>query len=144
MSHSDYQEQVSLYVDGILDDKASASLFAHLSECVKCRLLLKVSMRVREHVAERNLEMTPLSLDRRILGSIPSLEKNSSPWYAPVWFTRISVPLPAAASIVFLIIVGCLLFSPLLAQGQKQETEVPAPFVDKIPPELRTPFNPNR
>jgi len=139
MSHNDYQEQVSLYIDGVLGDKASANLFAHLAECEECRSLLKVSIRLREHVAEQELETTPSSLDRRILGSISAVEreKKSSPWYAPVWFARISVPLPAAASIVFLIIVGSLLFSPLLSQPSSREAEIPKPFVDKIPPELQ-------
>lgn len=139
MNHNDYQEQVSLYIDGVLGDKTSASLFAHLAGCEECRSLLKVSMHLREHMAEQELETTPLSLDRRILGSVTPLEreKRPSPWYAPVWFTRISVPLPAAASIVFLIIVGSLLFSPLLSQPSTREAEVPKPFVDKIPPALQ-------
>ncbi len=146
MNHIEYQEQVSLCVDGVLADKASANLFAHLAECEECRSLLRVSMSLREHMAEQELESTPLLLDRRILGSIPATEreKRSSPWYAPVWFTRISVPLPVAASIVFLIIVGSLLFSPLLLQDPKRESEIPRPFVDRIPLELQTTFKPNR
>ena len=139
MNHDSYQEQVSLYVDGVLGDKASASLFAHLADCEECRSLLKVSMRLREHVAEQELETTPSSLDQRILVSLPARRRTAKgpAWYAPVWFTRISVPLPAAASIVFLIIVGSLLFSPLLSQGQVKEAEIPKPFVDKIPQELQ-------
>ncbi len=139
MNHNDYQEQVSLYVDGVLGDKASASLFAHLADCEECRSLLKGSMRLREHVAAQGLETVPLSLDRRVLSSdlARGKETRPSPWYAPVWFTRISVPLPAAASIVFLIIVGSLLFSPLLTQRQATESEIPKPFVDKIPLELQ-------
>lgn len=143
MKHTNHQEQVSLYLDGLLGDKASATLFAHLADCTECRSLLRISLSLRGHVAEEDLADTSLTLDRRILGSNPAGGRNTKQpaWYAPVWFTRISVPLPAAASIVFLIIVGSLLFSPLLSQEQKQETEIPKPFVDKIPPMLRTPFS---
>lgn len=143
MNHSEYQEQVSLYLDGMLGDKESASLFAHLAGCEECRSLLKISMTVRGHVAEQDLANTSLTLDRRVLGIdlAGGSEMKRSAWYAPIWFTRISVPLPAAASIVFLIIVGSLLFSPLLSQGQQQETGIPTPLVDKIPPGLRTPFS---
>src|SRR3990172_9359073 len=116
MNHKDYQEQVNMYVDGLLSDNASANLFAHLADCEECRSLLKVSMRVREHLTEQGLANVPSSLDQRVLGSTLAGGRTTrrSTWYAPVWFTRISVPLPAAASIVFLIIVGSLLFSPLL------------------------------
>ena len=139
MNHADYQEQVSLYLDGMLGDRASAGLFSHLADCEECRSLLKLSMSVREHVAEQDIANVPSSLDQRVLGSnlFGGTTTRQSPWYAPVWFTRISVPLPAAASIVFLIIVGSLLFSPLLSQGQVKEAEIPKPFVDKIPQELQ-------
>ncbi len=146
MNHAEYQEQVSLHVDGVLDDKSTASLFAHLADCEECRSLLRMAMHLREHMSEQDLATVPSSLDQRILVSLPARRRTAKgpAWYAPVWFTRISVPLPAAASIVFLIIVGSLLFSPLLLQEQKREAEIPRPFVDRIPLELQTTFNPNR
>jgi hypothetical protein len=103
-------------------------------------------MRVRDHLFEQELASVPASLDRRLLGVEPSHAKSAkrSAWYVPLWFTRISIPLPAAASIIFLIIFGSLLFSPLLSQAPTREAEITGPFVEKIPPGLQQMLNHTR
>lgn len=135
MNHEHYQERISLYVDNALNDLESAKLFAHLGRCHDCRDFMKLTSRVQARIAEEVLAEVPLSLDRRVLASVAtrSVRAERAAWYAPVWFTRISIPLPAAASILFLIIVGSLLFSPILSQEPQHQTEIPAPLVSKIP-----------
>lgn len=139
MNHQPYQERISLYVDNALNDKESAKLFAHLSRCDDCRVFMKLALRVHTHIAEEDLADVPLALDRRVLGSVAtkSIQVQQAPWYAPVWFTRISIPLPAAASILFLIIVGSLLLSPILSQEPQRQTEIPAPLMSRIPSSLQ-------
>ena len=139
MNHQTYQDLISLYIDNALSDKESTKLFAHLSRCDECRVFVKAGLVVRTHMAEEELAEVPPSLDRRVLSSVMtrSDETMQGAWYAPVWFTRISIPLPAAASIVFLIIVGSLLFSPILAQEPQHRTEIPAPLASKIPSSLQ-------
>ena len=146
MNHQNYQERTSLYVDNALNDKESAKLFAHLSRCNDCRAFMKLTLRVHTHIAEEELAEVPLSLDRRVLASVAtrSGQAERRAWYAPVWFTRISIPLPAAASILFLIIVGSLLFSPILSQEPQHRTEIPAPLVSKIPSSLQRKLELNR
>jgi anti-sigma factor RsiW len=139
MNHETHQELISLYIDNTLNDKESAELFAHLAGCNECRDFMKVTMRVHAHIVEEELAEVPLSLDRRVLGSVgkKSAELKPSSWYTPVWFTRVSIPVPAAASILFLIIVGSLLFSPLLASQPVQQTEPKDPLVSRLPAPLQ-------
>ena len=142
MNHQPYQERISLCIDNALSDKESAKLFAHLSRCNNCREFMKSTMAVRAHIADEKLAEVPLSLDRRVLSSVAgkTVQGERSAWYEPAWFTRISIPLPAAASILFLIIVGSLLLSPIIAQEPQHRTEIPAPLASKIPSSLQKQF----
>lgn len=139
MNHETYQERISLYLDHALNDKESAKLFNHLARCRDCRTFMKLTSRVHVHVTEEKLAEVPASLDQRILASIAAASDRSEqkPWYAPMWFTRISIPLPAAASILFLIIVGSLLFSPILTQEPQHQTEIPPSLMSRIPASLQ-------
>jgi anti-sigma factor RsiW len=138
MNHEPYQQRISLYVDNALNDKDTAKLFAHLSRCADCREFMKLTGGVHAHIAEEELAAVPLSLDRRVLASAAASDRSERrPWYAPMWFTRISIPLPAAASILFLIVVGSLLFSPLLSQPPQRQTEIPASWMSRIPSSLQ-------
>jgi hypothetical protein len=146
MNHETCQEQISLYVDHALVDKESAELFAHLSLCDDCRAFMKLTLRIHAHLKDEDLVEVPLSLDRRVLRDVStkSVEASRKAWYAPLWFTRISIPLPAAASILFLIIVGSLLFSPILAQAPQPQPDIPAPLVARIPSSLQKQLELNR
>jgi hypothetical protein len=139
MTHNHYQQHISLYVDNALSDKESAKLFAHLSRCNECRTFLKGAQQLCAHIVDEKLEEVPLSLDRSVLAEVSAIAHQSQrkAWYAPVWFTRISIPLPAAASILFLIMVGSLLLSPILAQPPQRQTEIPAQLASKIPASLQ-------
>jgi hypothetical protein len=139
MTHEHYQQRISLYIDNALNDKESAELFAHLSGCPDCRIFMKLTTRVHAQIAEEELSEVPSSLDRRVLASVAmkSAQAGQRSWYAPMWFTRISIPLPAAASILFLIIVGSLLFSPIISQEPQHRIEIPAPLESKIPSALQ-------
>ena len=139
MTHEHYQQRISLYVDNALSDKNTATLFAHLSRCDNCRAFMRSALSLHAHIAEEELAEVPLSLDRRVLASVAAASDQSErrPWYAPMWFTRISIPLPAAASILFLIIVGSLLLSPILAQEPQHQTEIPASLMSRIPASLQ-------
>jgi anti-sigma factor RsiW len=139
MTHEHHQRHISLYVDHTLSDRDSAKLFAHLARCAECRSYLKSATRVHAHIIDEPLEEVPDSLDRRVLDDVAAASalKEHNAWYAPMWFTRISIPLPAAASILFLIIVGSLLFSPILAQPPQQQPEIPSQLASKIPASLQ-------
>jgi anti-sigma factor RsiW len=142
MTHAEHQQRISLYIDNELNDRDSSELFAHLAECGECRTHMKISMRVRSQIANEELAVVPQALDRRILASVvrENVALKRRTWYSPVWFTRVSIPLPAAASIVFLIIVGSLLFYPLLTPEQQRRVEIPAELMSKVPSSLQKAF----
>jgi anti-sigma factor RsiW len=140
MNHERYFEFINLYVDNRLGDKASAELFAHLGSCERCRELMKATMLIRSHIGSQELAQVPAALDHRILASVrreAATVREKRKWFEPVWFTRISIPLPAAASIIFLVIVGSLLFSPLLLHEEKPRQEVKVEQLMGLPPELQ-------
>ena len=146
MEHTQHQERISLYIDNALADKESMKLFAHLAGCDECREFMKIAMRIHTYLMDEDLGDVPLSLDRRVLGGIvkENAQVKRRGWYTPVWFTRVSIPLPAAASILFLIIVGSLLVSPLLSPQQVEQKESKDPLISKVPASVQSQFNPNR
>lgn len=139
MTHTQYQEFISEHVDNGLSDAESAELFAHLALCDACRKFLRTAMSIRSQIASQELAEVPDSLGRRVLGGVAPKEraKMSIDWLAPIWWTRISIPLPAAASLAFLILVGTLLFSPVIFPDQMPRQEVPQEVFSKMPPEIQ-------
>ncbi len=142
MAHTEQEQLISLYIDSALSDKDSSALFAHLTGCSECRMHMKIATSIHSQIAGEALADVPLSLDRRVRASVAreSAAPKRQSWYSPIWFTRISIPLPAAASIVFLLIVGSLLFSPLLTNEPQQRTEIPSELMSKVPASLQRAF----
>jgi hypothetical protein len=100
---------------------------------------MRMTMQVRSHIASQELAEVPSTLDHRVLASVRqevAAVRGKKRWFEPVWFTRISIPLPAAASIVFLLIVGSLLFSPLIFQEESPQPETRIEQTLPLPPEL--------
>ena len=139
MNHEQFQELVNLYMDEGLDDTQSADMFLHLSTCDNCRNFMRSSLRVQTYYQKEKLEEVPDSLDGRVYESArlnpPTLRRQNP--FSPFWHTRILIPLPAAASIIFLILIGSLLFSPLLFEEPKQRSDNQLEMVSKMTPELQ-------
>ncbi len=139
MDHEHFQELINLYLDTGLQDTASTEMFAHLGTCEECRKYMHSMMRVRSFYQQEETASASDSLDRRVFASVRSLKDSEAKKYHPIsfWSTRILMPLPAAASIAVLIIIGSLLCSPLLFQQPMQEKETAIEMTSKLPPELR-------
>jgi len=139
MTHTHFQELISGHVDNELSDAESAELFAHLASCDACRKFLRTTLSIRSQIANEKLAEVPDSLDSRVLGGSMPTQPAKTPveWLAPIWWTRISIPLPAAASLAFLILVGTLLFSPVIFPDQRPPQEVSQEVISKIPPEIQ-------
>ena len=139
MNHEQFQELVNLYLDEGLNDDQSAPLFDHLMTCDQCRNLMRSSLRIRSFYQGKGPEEVPASLDRRVAERArtrPGTSPRQNPM-PPFWTTRISVPLPVAASILFLILVGSLLFSPIIFQEQKLSGDERGEMISHIPPEIQ-------
>jgi anti-sigma factor RsiW len=138
MNHLHFQELISLHVDNEISDSESAELFGHLATCDACRKFLRTTMNIRSHIAQQELAEVPDSLDRRVLGNEEAQSaKRPLDWLAPVWWTRISIPLPAAASLAFLILVGTLLVSPVIVSDQRARQAAPQEEISKLPMEIQ-------
>ncbi len=138
MNHEHFQELISLHIDNELADTQSAELFAHLATCGTCRTFLRTTTGIRSQIVHENLADVPERLDRRVLGMEqgPSVKKPLD-WIAPIWWTRISLPLPAAASLAFLILFCTLLISPLFMSPKNPQT-ASVDNLKSVPAEIRT------
>ncbi|MBM3298355.1 MAG: zf-HC2 domain-containing protein [Deltaproteobacteria bacterium] len=129
MNHEHYEQLVSQFIDRELDARSENELFLHLSTCDNCRHLLRASWQLQADILRGKPK-------REVEAARPSPVIPRGRVY-PLWVTRISIPLPAAASIVFLLVVASLLFSPIILQGETPRPEVRIEQTLPIPPELQ-------
>jgi anti-sigma factor RsiW len=142
MNHEHFQELINLYIDTGLNDAASAEMFAHLSVCNDCRNLMHSSMQVQSFYQDDELEEVPDSLNQRVFTSARNMQTSMKHQNRPAWLwrTRLLIPLPAAASIAILILIGSLLLLPLFFQETKQSSDNLIEITSKMPPELQQQF----
>ncbi|MFH0990946.1 MAG: zf-HC2 domain-containing protein [bacterium] len=123
MNHEQVQQLISGYIDNALSDRESAALFTHLGQCADCRRVLRTAGAVRSYLADVDLGTVPTSLDRRVFSSFQAARAvrpqtiNANLF----WFKNILMPVPVAASIAVLLIVGSLLLSPAIFSGERRE-----------------------
>jgi hypothetical protein len=129
MNHEHYEQLVSQFMDKELDSRSEQELFLHLSTCEACRDFLRASWQLQADI----LQGKP----RREIETESSPAVPARARVYPLWITRISIPLPAAASIIFLLIIGSLLFSPMILQGEVPRPETKLGQTLPIPPELQ-------
>ncbi len=129
MNHEHHEQLVSQFIDRELDSRSENELFLHLSRCDSCRQFLRASWQLQADI----LQGKP----RREIESSRSSAVHPRARVYPLWVTRISIPLPAAASIIFLLIIGSLLFSPMILQGGAPQPETKLEQTLPIPPELQ-------
>ncbi len=137
MSHEHYEEHISAMLDNELSEGSMAELFAHLVECGTCREFFQSSLRLRAEMAAGADVRVPATLDARVQHGNLKKPRAVSGFINRFWEGRISFPLPAAASLAFLLILGSLLISPALFMKPQPQPELPAEVLSKIPPELR-------
>lgn len=139
MTCDHYQMQIGQLLDHELSEKESPDLFAHLSVCPACRDFFRVSLQVRAELMNAETMSAPDELDNRMraAGLIPT--EQSSSRKASIWDWRIVFPLPAAASIALLLIIGSLFIAPALFRDPQPRQEFSPEVLQLIPVELRTP-----
>lgn len=107
MTHEKYQEQISQFIDGELEERLQSALFAHLSTCDECRRFLNATLALRSNLATGSSISLPQGFDQRVattLLGVPPLQLLNA---RPAAFR-----LALAASIAFLLLMGGLLFGP--------------------------------
>jgi len=107
MTCEGYQEQVSQLVDNELGEREPPALFAHLSTCDECRRFLHTTLRLRAGLQEDAPVLASSRLDQKVMGIAPSAKRYVADRSAARSFVgrrRISLPLPAAALVMVLLV----------------------------------------
>lgn len=132
MTCSDYEEQISAYIDDELSDDRARELFTHLGNCFGCRKGMLSMLNLRSGLVSQASPLAPEELDARILGRtmgrIHIEDRQAAPGF--IIGRRLSVPTPAAIG------VACL----LVALGVALSTFM-GPFTERVPePRVQTVF----
>jgi len=72
MNCEQYQEYISQFIDGELDNADEACLFGHLGLCEQCRTFLKNVLSLRNTLTVSPQLAVPASLDQRVLNQLSS------------------------------------------------------------------------
>lgn len=134
-----YQMQIGRLLENELRGEESSAVFAHLADCSVCRDFFHASLQVRAELKNAETITAPDELDdhMRAAGLIPKEQPTSR--RISIWDLRIAFPLPAAASIALLLIIGSLFVAPVLFHDPQPRQEVPPDVLQLVPVELRTP-----
>lgn len=139
MTCEQYQMQIGQLLDSELRGEESSALFAHLSACSECRDFFQGSLQVGAELMNAEPISAPDELDERMraAGLIPTERPSSRK--TTIWDLRIAFPLPAAASIALLLIIGSLFVAPALFHDPQPQQEFPPDVLQMVPAELRSP-----
>jgi len=139
MTCEQYQMQIGQLLDNELRGEESSTVFAHLGACFACRDFFHASLQVRAELMNAETVTAPDELDDRMraAGLIPTEQPFSRK--TSIWDLRVAFPLPAAASIALLLIIGSLFVAPVLFHDPQPQQEFPPDVLQLVPVELRTP-----
>ena len=137
MSNEHVEQSVSAFIDQELSDTESAEMFAHLSTCEACRMFLKRTLKLRSAISAAPSPAAPGAIGANISSAIRPARRSAQSSY-PIWRLNISIPLPAAASIAFLLIVGTLIVSPMVFVPQPRETQTAEQTISNFPEQFRS------
>ena len=108
MTCEHYQEALSAFLDGQLDERVSSETFLHLSVCDFCREFLKSSVVIQQGFRDLPIPSVPTSLDRRILHIPERDQQGTRPLFARIrsaLSSRFDIPVPALVGGVGLLLI---------------------------------------
>lgn len=108
------EEALNLYIDGELPFGEQPLLFAHLSTCDHCRRIMGSMLEFRRMSRQEAFPVPP-AIDDAIFGRLNQVKKRSNRidryWdRRPLWQTRASVSLRAAALVAVMLFSAGLMF----------------------------------
>jgi anti-sigma factor RsiW len=116
-----YEEQVSALIDNELNEEEAELLFRHLSACPSCRRSLRTVLDLRSDLKEQEPPLAPAELDEKVLRRAVVEKRyvgDRKPMAIRMWKRRISIPMPVAAAITIILIVGSVVLSSLWTKTQ--------------------------
>ncbi|MEK9139243.1 MAG: zf-HC2 domain-containing protein, partial [Bacteroidota bacterium] len=136
MTCEGYQEQVSQLIDNELGERESPALFGHLSMCAECRGFLHTTFRLRSGLQEHGPLLAPTHLDEKVLG--PAIVKKGrvpDRLVTPsiLWKRRVSLPIPVAAAVIVLLMLGSIALSSLWFRDSEAGFQTQTIYVTTLP-----------
>jgi predicted anti-sigma-YlaC factor YlaD len=106
MTCDQIQESLSQFIDHELDHEAMAGSFAHLGTCDACRAFFQSALRIRSEIVTAPALRVPDGLDARVqrLWKRRDVSPARRIRFADVWRMRFTVPTPAAAAVILLVV----------------------------------------
>ena len=134
-----YQEAMSAFLDGQLDELVSRETFLHLSVCAPCRGFLRSSIVIQQGFRDLPIPSVPTSLDRRILHIPDRDQQRTRPLSVRIrsaLSSRFDIPVPAlVGGMGLLLITVSLSVWSLLNNGfAGRQPEQEVVYVVDIPP----------
>jgi len=127
MTCESYEEQISALIDHELKDNEQEMLFAHLGACGACRRSLQMVLRLRSNLAQEVPPLAPKELDEKVLKRMATAQRaraDRRPVPGFTWQGRISAPLPVAAGVALLLMIGSFLLSNVWSGTTQQSAKV--------------------
>jgi anti-sigma factor RsiW len=120
----EYELAVSRYVDGELESSLWTGLFSHMAKCERCARFLEQAISIRLELATEQQhqpaeEIIPLSMRASDEPAIRGVRRKILP---ALMQRRLSIPVPVASAIGFLLVIGTLVFSSLALRMQEPQT----------------------
>ena len=109
-----FGQLLSVYYDQQMDSQYKEKMESHIAGCAECARQLAVYKEISLSFAQPGDELLG-EAQRRVLqklesGGIFSNYENHPAWSPPIWKRRVSIPIPAAAAIVFMLVALALLW----------------------------------
>jgi anti-sigma factor RsiW len=126
MTCETYEEQTSALIDHELNDAETEMLFVHLSTCRTCRHSLQSVLDLRSGLTEQVPPMAPKELDEKVMKRTARAQRAKVDRPAIrglAWQGRISAPMPVAAGIVLLLMIGSFLLSTVWSGSMQRSAK---------------------
>jgi anti-sigma factor RsiW len=109
-----FRQWISIYYDGEMDSHYKKEMENHIEGCADCAKQLAAYRNISNSLVPAEDEL-PEEAQRRVLqkletSGVYSGYGNRPVWGPPIWKRRVSIPIPAAAAVVFMLIALALLW----------------------------------
>jgi len=109
-----FRQWISVYYDNEMDPQYKKKMESHIAGCADCSKQLeaykKISLSLPQPCGQLMGEAQQRALQKLEAGRLYSGYGSRPAWGPPIWKRRVSIPIPAAAAVVFMIIALAFLW----------------------------------
>jgi len=132
------RQLLSIYFDREMDSPWKEKMESHIADCADCAEQLAAYKNISLSLAPAGDELLK-EAQQRVLQKLETTGNYSSyanrpAWAAPIWKRRVSIPVPAAAAVVFMLIALALLL--IRSPGRMEPTNMAITAETEILPDV--------